>query len=479
MHNKKIYIETYGCSANQNNSEIMAGLLASSGYQLTNNEENADILILNTCVVKKKTENKIKRRIQDLSKNQGNSDKLTIVTGCMPDSDAPAINKLNPKAKLLSSHNIKSVVKLVNDSSIGLSIVNNNHNYLINNSHSDSFNDINNNSKLSIINNNYLEKNNEEKILLPKISFNKLISITQISEGCLSKCSFCKTKLAKGNLFSYPQEKIISSIENDLKNGAKEVWLTSQGNENYGIDRGKNELSELLKKILNLDYKFKLRIGMMNPRHLYDILNELIEIYKNPKVYKFLHIPIQSASNKILKDMRRMYNIEKVEAIINKFKLAIPDITIATDIITGYPTENEDDHLKNIEFLKKYKPSVLNLSKFSKHKNTEADKFKELPIKIINERNKEIMNLHRKLAFENKKVFLNKTTEVFVNKKLNDNLYEARDDNYNIVLINPNNNFLINSYDENKIDENEILGKNLIVKIKQIGVHHMIGEMVN
>ncbi|MEK6872907.1 MAG: tRNA (N(6)-L-threonylcarbamoyladenosine(37)-C(2))-methylthiotransferase, partial [Nanoarchaeota archaeon] len=435
MNVQKVYIETYGCSANQNNSEIIAGLLLQSGYQLTNDQEIADIHILNTCVVKKKTENKIKRRIQDLSFK--NSEKLTIVTGCMPETDSESIKKLNLNAKLLGTHNIKSVVQLVNNSYSNLPIVNNNY--------------------------NYLEKQNEEKILLPKISFNKLISITQILEGCLSKCTFCKTKLAKGNLFSYPMEKILLSIEDDLRVGAKEVWLTSQGNECYGIDKGEQKLPELIEKILSLNYDFKLRIGMMNPGLLYNITDKLIKLYKNSKIYKFLHIPVQSASDKILKNMRRPYKIEKVEHIINKFKQEFPNLTVSTDIITGYPTETEEDYKQTINFLKKYKPSVLNLSKFSKHKNTEAEKLKELPIKTINQRNKEIMNLHRKIAFENKKIFLNKKIKVFVNKKLNNNLYEARDENYNIVLIN---------------SDRDILGKELEVLIKQVGVYNMIGEII-
>jgi len=426
-----VYIETYGCSANQNNSEIIAGLLTQSGYKITNNQDIADTIILNTCVVKNKTENKIKRRIQDLAK----TNKQTIVTGCMPETDSKQIQKLNPKALLLGTHQTKSVVKLLNDHTSGLSITNNQ---------------------------KYLSKENEEKILLPKIPINKLISITQILEGCLSNCSFCKTKLAKGNVFSYPQDKIIKSIESDLQSGAKEVWLTSQGNACYGMDRGNQELPELIEKILNLKHNFKLRIGMMNPHHLYSIMNELIEIYKNQKVYKFLHIPIQSGSNKVLKDMRRPYTIEKVGGMINKFKQEFSNITISTDVITGYPTETNEDYKKTIEFIKRYKPDVLNLSTFSKHKNTPAEKLQEIPIKIINKRNKETMNLHRQTAFENKKKFLNKNAKVLVNKKLYGNLYEARDENYNIVLINSNEN---------------ILGKNFNVEIKQVGVHHMIGEL--
>jgi len=428
-----VYIETYGCSANQNNSEIIAGLLTQSGYKITNNQDIADTIILNTCVVKNKTENKIKRRIQDLA----NTKKQTIVTGCMPETDSKQIQKLNPKALLLGTHQTKSVVKLLKDYSSGLSITNNQ---------------------------KYLSKNNEEKILLPKIPINKLISITQILEGCLSNCTFCKTKLAKGNVFSYPKDKIIKSIESDLQSGAKEIWLTSQGNACYGVDRGKQELPELIEKILNLKHNFKLRIGMMNPQHLYTILDKMIEIYRNPKVYKFLHIPIQSGSNKILKDMRRPYSMEKVEHIINKFKQEFPDITISTDIITGYPTETKEDYKHTLNFIKTNKPDVLNLSTFSKHKNTPAENLQELPIKIINQRNKETMNLHRQSAFENKKKFLNNISKVLVNKKLSGNLYEARDENYNIVLINSTEN---------------ILGKRLNIEIKQIGVHHMIGEVIN
>lgn len=426
----KTFIQTYGCSANQNNSEILAGLLNQEGHYLTDIPENADIIMLNTCVVKEKTEGKIKRRIQDLQKLYPH--KKMIITGCMAQTDPDKIRKLNPDSIILGTMHYTDINKIITE----------------------------NNNLVQI--KPLISKQKEEKILLPKIARNNLISITQISEGCLSRCSFCKTKLAKGNLYSYPQEKIIASIENDLKQGAKEIWLTSQGNENYGMDKGKNELIKLLNKILSLPYDFKLRLGMMNPINLPSI-DELINVYKSQKMYKFLHMPIQSASNKILKDMKRGYNIEKVELIINKFRKEFPNITIATDIITGYPTETKEDHKKNLEFIKTYKPDVLNLSKFSKHKNTPAENLNELPIKIINQRNTEIMRIHRQTSSENKQKFKGKIINVFVNEKLNNNLFESRDENYNIVLIN---------------SEKNLLGKNLKAKITHIGVHHMIGEIM-
>lgn len=426
---------TYGCTANQNNSEILVGLLTQSGYQLTNNPKIADILIINTCIVKQKTENKIKRKIQDLAKLY--SKKLLIITGCMPETDTKSIKQLAPNSIQLGTHHFKDIIKLIKN-----------------------FNEKKLTDKRQ---ESYLDYRNEEKLLTPKLPFNKLISITQISEGCLGNCTYCKARLAKGKLFSYDIDKIVKSVENDLSNAAKEVWLTSQDLASYGLDKhNKSQLPELLKKILNLKHNFKLRLGMMNPNCLYPILDELINIYKNKKMYKFLHIPIQSASNKILEDMNRKYKIEQAEQIINKFKQEIPDITIATDIITGYPTESSEDYLKNLQFINKYKPDVLNLSKFSSHKDTQASKLKPFPINIINKRTSELMKVHRETAYNNKKRFINKTLKAFVNKKLEEGLYEARDDNYNIVLIESKEN---------------ILGKNLKVKINQIGVHHMLGEM--
>lgn len=431
-----IYIETYGCSANQNNSEIIKGLLSQANYQITNYPDIADILILNACIVKEKTESKIKRRMYDLAKLYPK--KLMIISGCMPETDYNSLKKINSKAIFLGIKHVKDIVKLIND-----------------------YKEKKLTGKLQ---KEYLNKRNEEKIFLPKISNNKLISITQISEGCLGNCNFCNVKLAKGKLFSYSRDKILQSIESDLKNGAKELWITSQDNASYGLDKSKFELPELLNNILNLKHNFKLRLGMMNPNNLFQVLNEMLDIYKNPKVYKFLHIPIQSASNKILEDMNRPYQIEQVESTIIKFKNFFTDITIATDIITGYPTETEEDHKKNMEFLRVHKPDTLNLSKFSSHKNTEARKLKPLPVEIINKRAAELMSLHRETAQENKQKYKDKTIPVIVNKKTNiPNFYEARDGNYNIVLINSKNK--------------SILGKRIKVKIIRTGVHELFAEL--
>jgi len=201
----------------------------------------------------------------------------------------------------------------------------------------------------------------------------------------------------------------------------------------------------------------------MDLNNVIPILDELIEIYKNPKMYKFLHIPIQSASNKILEDMKRLYKIEDAKNIITRFRKEFPEITIATDIIIGYPTSTEEDFKKDLEFIEKYKPDVFNLSKMSIHKGTKAAELKPLSTDIINKQTSQIMEAHRATALENKKKFLGKEIAVFVDKKMPGGIYESRDDNYNIVLLN---------------SKDKILGKNIKVRIKQIGVHHMIGEQI-
>jgi tRNA A37 methylthiotransferase MiaB len=202
----------------------------------------------------------------------------------------------------------------------------------------------------------------------------------------------------------------------------------------------------------------------MDPNNVLPIIDELLEIYKNPKIFKFLHIPIQSASNSVLKHMNRFYTIEQAERIIDEFRKEIPDITIATDIIVGYPTEKEEDHQLNLEFIKKFKPDVLNLSKFSPHKQTPAGKLKQLPKNIVSKRASELMKEHLRTAKENKQKFLKKTVKIIIEEKLpeSDNLFRGHDENYNIVIVKCGK---------------EMLGKEVDAEITSIGAHNLVGKL--
>lgn len=364
---KFIYIETFGCSANQNNTEIMKGLLKQAGLEITTNPEIADILVINSCIVKEPTEKKIERRISDLLKQYKN--KPIIITGCMPQVRAEKLGDFY----LLGIHHIKDICKLIRKIYEGKY-----------------------NRK------EFLIEKYEEKLCLPKYPYKQGIGITQISEGCLGNCLFCIVKLAKGKLFSYPEDRIIENIKRDLQSKAKEIWLTSQDNASYGLPE-KRKLPELMKKILELKGNFQVRLGMMNPSNVLPILNKLIEIYKNKKMKKFLHLPLQSASNKILKLMNRNYKVEDFLFIANEFRKEIPDLFLSTDIIVGFPSETEEDFSKTIEIIKKIKPQQLNLSRFWAIKGTEAENLPQLPVKIIKERAKKLMEIYRKLKHKPEK----------------------------------------------------------------------------
>ncbi len=426
--NSYVYFETYGCTANQNNTEIMKSLCLESGLQTTSNLNIADIIIINTCIVKGKTEKKIERRIYDLLKNQKN--KPIIVAGCMPEVRK---NKLqNKNLYLLGTHHFKEITRLIK------AIIEKKYNQ-------DYFTDF----------------KNEEKLLTGKIPQNSKISIIQISEGCLGNCSFCLTRKAKGKLCSYSQKNILNQIKSDL-NFCKEIWITSQDNASYGLDSGKRKLPELLKEILKLKGNFKIRLGMSNPENVLPILDELIEIYKNKKMYKFLHIPIQSGSNEILKKMNRKYCIKDFLKIVRKFKNNFPNLVLSTDIIVGFPQETEKDFSKTLDIIKKTSPDLMNISRFWARKGTRAEKFKQIPVNIIKKRLEKIFNLHKKQSLENYKKLLGKKLKCLVSQKQENQLI-ARDESYRIIILNTNK---------------KLLGKKVNVKIIKSGIHYLVGEVI-
>ena len=424
-----LYMETYGCSANQNNSEIMRGILVNSGLDFTDNPEIADIIIINTCVVKEPTENSIKKRIQDLEKLE----KPLIVAGCMPQVRTAWLEKQKNIYMLGISH-VKEITKLIRR--------------IIENKYNKS---------------EFLTKQKELKLNCSKIKNNKLIGITQISEGCLGDCNFCVVKLVKGNLFSYPEESILENIKQDLKQGCREIWLTSQDLASYGLEsKDKSAFINLLNKILLIEDNFKLRLGMMNPNHILPILNDLIEIYKNEKVYKFLHIPVQSGSNKILKSMNRKYTKEQFIEIIKKFRNNLPDSIISTDIITAFPGETGEDFQETINLIEETKPDVVNITRYWPMKGTRAERMNQIDRKTASKRASEIQKLHLQISLKNFKKYEEKTIEVFVNEQKGSNCL-ARDENYRLVVIRTNNN---------------LLGRKVKVRVKQTFSHYLLAEMI-
>jgi MiaB-like tRNA modifying enzyme len=393
----KFYIETYGCAANKNDSEIMVKLLIDAGFTISNLQD-ADLIIINTCTVKQATKSKMIERIKFLS----SLNKPLIVAGCFPKVETKRVEKINPKASLIGPNAIDRIVEVAKKTLNGEKVV--------------------------------ILEGSANKSILPSYRFNPIIEIVQISSGCLSACTFCITRFSRGMLKSYRIGDIKRKIEGAVKSGAKEIWITSQDNSAYGRDIGTN-LIELLEEIVKVEGKFWIRVGMMNPLHFKKIeVEKLTEIFKNKKIFKFLHIPVQSGSNKVLKDMKRGYTVEEFLDWVKIFRKKIRKITISTDIIVGFPTETEKDFEETVELLRKLKPDVVNLSKFSLHHQTEASKFKQLNSKIIDERSKFLTKIIREILEKKNKKWKNWKGIALVDEKVK-NGFVARNIYYKPIFL--------------------------------------------
>ncbi len=373
----RVHIITYGCSNNKAESQIMTGLLRKQGNQLVDNIDDADAIVLNTCSVKSTTEQKILHNISTIHKK--NPDKRIVVAGCMPEAEYEKVKEIAPFASLLSTHHIDKIEEALRTKT------------------------------------EFMGKAKLTKVTLPKAS-GEYPNIIPISSGCLSSCSFCSTKIAKGHLVSYPAAKITMEIARAKEEGQKEFWLTCQDCGCYGFDDNTN-MAQLIQKITKcVRGQYFLRIGMMNPEHTKIILPELIEAYKNNHVFKFLHIPIQSGSQGILDVMRRGHKVEDFVEIIEKFREEFPDITIWTDIIVGFPGETKEDFAKSLSLLRKIKPDFTNISSYSVRPNTQASKMKQIPTHVKKERTRKVSEIARELSLQNNKRWVGKTGAVIIDE---------------------------------------------------------------
>jgi len=380
----KIYREVFGCSANVADYEIASGLLKQAGFEFASSPKQSNLNILFTCTVKAPTTQRMIFKIKELTK----SNKPLIIAGCMPKTDKEVIEKINPNASMIGPDSIEKIVDAAKSTLQTKKFV-------------------------------FLEDLKKPKVCLPRIRRNYIINIIPVATGCLSNCNYCSVKFARGKLFSYPVEMIVNESRQAVKNGCKELYITSQDNSCYGRDIGTN-LPDLLNEICKIEGKFFVRIGMMNPLHLKDILSELIEVYRNEKIFKFIHVPLQSGSDKILPLMNRGYKVKDFLEIVENFRKEFPQITLATDIIVGFPNEDDSDFKKTLEIIKEVQPDVVNISKFGARPRTEAAKLKQLDRKIVNERSKTLHELVKEITFEKNKNWIGWEGEVLIDEKIED-----------------------------------------------------------
>ena len=364
----KIFVEAYGCSASFADSEMISGLIVNGGHTLATDSSESDLNLIVTCSVKDTTANKMMHRIKSLKA------KPLIVAGCLPKAEQSNVEKFTENASLLGPNSLGKTLDVINSTLMG---------------------------KKQIA----LEDSDLSKVGLPKVRLNSAVGIVEIASGCMSECTFCQTKLAKGDLSSYRLGDIVRQVQTEIKEGCKEVWLTSTDNGCYGFDIG-TDLPTLVNAVSEIPEDFMVRVGMMNPMYMSRIKQELIESYDNEKVFKFLHIPVQSGSNKVLNDMKRGHTSETFREIVKKTKDRFENFTISTDIIVGFPSETEEDFQKTLSLLDETKPDVVNLSKYSARPGTDAAELKQIDAAEIKRRSKIIFEQINKISLESNKKWI-------------------------------------------------------------------------
>lgn len=364
----KLFLDSYGCTLNQADAEIIRGVLSS--HEFTDLSE-AEAVIINTCAVKGATQSKMLSRIKEYL----GMGKRVIVAGCLP--------KIN--RKILEGFPV-SIVDTNSIDKLPLAI------------------------KSRAIFTSPVHKN---KLNLPYCIDDSPTGIVAISEGCLSRCAFCGTKNARGDLTSYPIENVVARVRWLVEHGKKEIYLTAQDTGCYGLDI-KTNLAELLNEVLKVKGNYRIRVGMMNPTYALKLLNELVAIYKDERVYKFLHLPIQSGSDRVIREMNRGYTTKQVEMVVDKFRKNIDDLCLSTDIIVGFPTETDADFKKTVEFIKGIKPDITNVSKFYPRPNTPAARMKLLTTQVLKERSVTLSKICRELSLEQNKKYVGRVVDCLI-----------------------------------------------------------------
>jgi len=379
-----VFVKSYGCSANLADGEFLKGCLAKAGYKLARSAPIADVLIYNTCAVKGPTENRVIEALKRAPR-----DKKLIVAGCLP---------------LINFERLRREVRF--DGAVGPAfgdeIV-------------DVVRRVVEGEKVVALEDALTAK---PRLSLPQLRSNPVVSVLPVSYGCLGSCAYCCVVFARGRLRSYNITAIIERVRKDLAAGAKEFWVTSQDTACYGRDIGTN-LAALLKALCVVEGDFQVRVGMMTPNLVTAILDDLIEAFKSRKVFKFLHLPVQSGDDQVLRLMQRFYTVQDFREIVDTFRTAFHEVTLATDIICGFPGETREAFENTLKLIGEVKPDIVNVSKFFARPGTAAVEMCDAVVEPteIKRRSTEAAKLAKRSSLERNQRWIGWSGEVRVDEK--------------------------------------------------------------
>ena len=437
-----VYLKTWGCTHNSSDSEYMAGQLAQQGYRITDAQDEADVWILNSCTVKSPAEDHFRNEV-----HKGLDDgKKVVVAGCVPQGrpDAEYIKGLS----VIGVQQIDRVVEVVEETLKG--------------------NQVRLFAQKKVLTTEEDEKATRKgggaPLAMPKVRRNPLVEIIAINTGCLNQCTYCKTKHARGELGSYPISEIVDRAVQSFKEGVVEIWLTSEDTGAYGRDIGVT-LPDLLWELVKvIPDGCRLRIGMTNPPYILDHLEEIGQVLNHKNVYKFMHIPVQSGSDAVLRDMRREYNADEFCHVVDTLRADVPGISIATDIICGFPSENDMDFKETMKLCNYYKFPSLFINQFYPRPGTPAAKMKRVTSpKDVKKRTKALTDLfHTYQPYHDRvgAVYRVLVTDISHDQRF----YVGHNDCYEQVLVPKDDN---------------LMGKLVTVEITETSKFSMMGKLVS
>lgn len=396
MHEKTFSIKTLGCKCNQYESAQMASQLLSSGFKAVSFGSPADIVIINTCTVTDKSNKKCRNYIRQGAKFSKSG--KVIVTGCMVETHKAELDAMN---EVLTTFNNAQKHQLV-DSLSPLDLA--------------------------------LKNNTIQKVSQPyALPFMRTRGYIKIQDGCDGSCSYCIVPKVRGVPVSRPLQDVINHARYLINNNCPEIVLTgiTIGKYNYeGVT-----LASLIKKIIELDGNFRIRITSVEPTHIDD---ELIGMLQHTKVCKHIHLPLQSGSDAVLAHMSRPYTVSNYFQLVGKIKKLVPDIAIGTDIIVGYPTEEEKDFLATLRLVQQLQFAYVHQFTYSPRQETMSSNYRPLPYDVVHQRANALRKMVQKSTLKYRLQFLNTVRPAVIEK--DGNGITAITDNYLKVSIKSNHN---------------------------------------
>jgi tRNA-2-methylthio-N6-dimethylallyladenosine synthase len=408
MTKNKVYIETYGCQMNLNDTEIVASILDKSGYVMTSDAGTADIIFLNTCSVRENAEHKIKERLKHLRKNKKDNKELIVgILGCMAER---LRDKLIEEQEIVDIvvgpdeyRKVPQLIEKAYKGEKGIAV------------------------KLSRV---------ETYDDIKPLRTDGMSAWVSIMRGCDKFCTYCVVPFTRGRERSRKAGLIIDEIINLNKRGFKEVTLLGQNVNSYTDKTSNMNFPDLLESVANAVPDMRIRYTTSHP---YDMSNKLIEVMaRHNNICNYIHLPVQSGSDRILQLMNRDYSVEHYLERITKIKKLLPGVSLSTDIISGFPTETEEDHKMTLELMQKVKYDGAFMFKYSPRENTKAWNMPDsIDNKIKTRRLNEIIELQHNISRQLNQDEIGKEYEILVEgeSKKKKSEWQGRTDTNKVVIF--------------------------------------------